>query len=81
MLQALTTGGIPSFADVVKNFDSPRLVEDNLLDQFQRAGKKLVFFGDETWLKLFPDHFMRADPTTSFFVSDYTEVFVVLVCF
>ncbi|XP_064605892.1 GPI ethanolamine phosphate transferase 2-like [Liolophura sinensis] len=73
-IKALTTGGIPSFADVVKNFDSQKLTEDNLLDQFQRAGKKLVFFGDETWLKLFPDYFIRADPTTSFFVSDYTEV-------
>ena len=26
-------------------------------------------FGDDTWLKLFPDTFARADGTTSFFVS------------
>ena len=31
-------------------------------------------FGDDTWLKLFPNHFDRSDGTTSFFVSDYTEV-------
>lgn len=26
-------------------------------------------YGDDTWLKLFPDTFSRADGTTSFFVS------------
>ena len=31
-------------------------------------------YGDDTWLKLFPDFFHRADGTTSFFVSDFTEV-------
>ena len=30
--------------------------------------------GDETWVKLFPKHFVEYDGTTSFFVSDYTEV-------
>ena len=32
------------------------------------------FYGDETWVKLFPDKFMEADPVTSFFVADHTEV-------
>ena len=31
-------------------------------------------YGDDTWLKLFPGFFERADGTTSFFVSDFTEV-------
>ena len=26
-------------------------------------------YGDDTWLKLFPDTFLRADGTSSFFVS------------
>lgn len=26
-------------------------------------------YGDDTWLKLFPDKFQRADGTSSFFVS------------
>lgn len=34
-----------------------------------------VFYGDDTWLKLFPDTFLRSEGTTSFFVNDYTEVF------
>ena len=38
------------------------------------ANKKVVFYGDDTWMKLFPGHFARTDGTTSFFVTDYTEV-------
>ncbi|XP_071117625.1 GPI ethanolamine phosphate transferase 2-like [Haliotis cracherodii] len=73
-IKALTTGGIPGFVDVVLNFGSSSLEEDNIISQLKRAGKELVFFGDDTWMKLFPDHFSRTDGTTSFFVTDYTEV-------
>lgn len=31
--------------------------------------------GDETWLKLFPGHFMRHDGVSSFFVSMVPESF------
>ena len=48
--------------------------EDNLISQMKIANKKLVFNGDDTWMKLFPGHFARTDGTTSFFVTDYTEV-------
>ena len=72
--QALTTGGIPGFIDVVLNMDSSSLQEDSLISQMKFANKKLVFYGDDTWIKLFPGHFERADGTTSFFVTDYTEV-------
>ena len=73
-LQALTTGGIPGFIDVVFNMDSKFLQEDSLISQMKFADKKLVFYGDDTWMKLFPEHFTRTDGTTSFFVTDYTEV-------
>ena len=36
--------------------------------------RRMVFYGDETWVRLFPSSFLRQDPTTSFFVTDYTEV-------
>lgn len=38
---------------------------------------KMVMFGDDTWLKLFPDTFDRADGTSSFFVSVSQELVVV----
>ncbi|XP_068727731.1 GPI ethanolamine phosphate transferase 2-like [Montipora capricornis] len=73
-IKALVTGGIPGFIDMVFNMDSNSLQEDNLIDQMKQADKKIVFYGDDTWIKLFPEHFIRMDGTTSFFVTDYTEV-------
>lgn len=77
-MQALTTGGIPGFVDVVLNFGSSSLQEDNLVTQMKRNRRRIVFYGDDTWLQLFPEHFDRSDGTTSFFVTDYTEVIPVL---
>ncbi|XP_054593926.2 GPI ethanolamine phosphate transferase 2 isoform X1 [Nothobranchius furzeri] len=73
-IKALTTGSIPGFIDVVMNLNSPALLEDNLIWQANTAGKRIIFYGDDTWVRLFPKHFMEYDGTTSFFVSDYTEV-------
>ncbi|CAH1242969.1 PIGG [Branchiostoma lanceolatum] len=73
-IKGLTTGSIPGFVDIALNLDSKALVEDNVITQMYHAGRRMVFYGDDTWLKLFPDHFVRHDGTTSFFVTDYTEV-------
>ncbi|KAJ1987163.1 major facilitator super transporter protein [Dimargaris cristalligena] len=79
-LKALTTGSTPNFLDAVLNIAendaSATLVnQDNLLHQLKHAGQKsLVFYGDDTWLRLFPQTFSRHEGTTSFFVSDTTEV-------
>lgn len=74
-LKAMTTGSIPSFLDVVLNLDegdesSSLASQDTWLAQMKakRTGK-LLMYGDDTWLKLFPGTFDRADGTTSFFVS------------
>ncbi|XP_059234748.1 GPI ethanolamine phosphate transferase 2 isoform X4 [Mustela nigripes] len=73
-IKAMMTGSLPGFIDVVRNLNSPALVEDNVITQAKAAGKRIIFYGDETWVKLFPKHFVEYDGTTSFFVSDYTEV-------
>ncbi|KAK2594433.1 major facilitator super transporter protein [Conoideocrella luteorostrata] len=79
-LKAITTGSIPSFVDLILNFDeadtsSTLAAQDTWLAQIRAAKKgKLLMFGDDTWLKLFPETFDRYDGTTSFFVSDFTEV-------
>ncbi|KAK8927661.1 GPI ethanolamine phosphate transferase 2 [Metarhizium anisopliae] len=79
-LKAITTGSIPSFVDLILNFDeadtsSTLAAQDTWLAQIRAAGKgKLLMFGDDTWLKLFPETFDRHDGTSSFFVSDFTEV-------
>ncbi|XP_066240719.1 GPI ethanolamine phosphate transferase 2 isoform X2 [Saccopteryx leptura] len=73
-IKALMTGSLPGFIDVVRNLNSPALLEDNVITRAKAAGKRIIFYGDETWMKLFPKHFVEYDGTTSFFVSDYTEV-------
>ncbi|KAH7386805.1 alkaline-phosphatase-like protein [Phaeosphaeria sp. MPI-PUGE-AT-0046c] len=83
-VKAITTGSIPSFVDVILNFaesdtTSTLGTQDTWLAQIKAKDYggdkgKLVMYGDDTWLKLFPGFFERADGTTSFFVSDYTEV-------
>lgn len=71
----MTTGSIPSFLDVILNFaesdkSSSLTHQDNWLAQLKAKQKgHLVMYGDDTWLKLFPDIFSRADGTSSFFVS------------
>ena len=79
-IKALTTGSVPSFLDMVLNFaesdtTSTLAHQDSWVAQIKaRLGQKMVMYGDDTWLKLFPGSFDRADGTTSFFVSDFTEV-------
>lgn len=79
-IKAITTGSTPSFLDVILNFaesdtSSSLATQDTWLAQMKakKAGK-LIMYGDDTWLKLFPDTFDRSDGTSSFFVSDFTEV-------
>ncbi|PHH92552.1 hypothetical protein CDD83_6831 [Cordyceps sp. RAO-2017] len=79
-IKAITTGSIPSFVDLILNLDesdtsSSLAAQDTWLAQLKaRAKGKLLMYGDDTWLKLFPDTFDRHDGTSSFFVSDFTEV-------
>ncbi|KAJ9495706.1 major facilitator superfamily transporter protein [Exophiala xenobiotica] len=78
-VKAITTGTVPSFVDLVLNFaesdtTSTLRDQDSWLAQLKARDGKLVMYGDDTWLRLFPEFFHRADGTTSFFVSDYTEV-------
>lgn len=74
-IKAITTGSIPSFVDLILNFDeadtsSTLAAQDTWLAQLKAKGQgKLLMYGDDTWLKLFPDTFDRQDGTSSFFVS------------
>jgi len=73
-LKALTSGSESDFSDIMSNAASNEFKVDNFITQFKTAGKPLIFYGDDTWLKMFPHHFKRSEGTTSFFVSDYTEI-------
>ncbi|SPN98339.1 related to LAS21 transferase, adding a side chain to the GPI core structure [Cephalotrichum gorgonifer] len=79
-LKSITTGSIPSFLDAILNIDegettSSLAAQDTWLAQIKaKDNGKLLMYGDDTWLKLFPDIFDRHDGTSSFFVADFTEV-------
>ncbi|PVH22110.1 hypothetical protein CXQ85_004779 [Candidozyma haemuli] len=83
-LKGITTGQIPSFVDAILNVaddkdNSQGLSNtDSWVGQFLRQSKdrKINFFGDDTWLKLFPpnEFFNQSEGTSSFFVNDFTEV-------
>ncbi|KAI0201485.1 alkaline-phosphatase-like protein [Astrocystis sublimbata] len=79
-IKAMTTGTTPSFLDAILSFDeadtsSTLASQDTWLAQMKAKDTgKLIMYGDDTWLKLFPATFDRAEGTTSFFVSDFTEV-------
>ncbi|KAJ1806229.1 major facilitator super transporter protein, partial [Coemansia sp. RSA 2598] len=78
-IKALMTGTVPNFLDAVLNIaesdtSSSLKFHDNLLWQLKNQGKTINMFGDDTWLRLFPDVFSKTDGTSSFFVTDTVEV-------
>ncbi|KAG9296377.1 hypothetical protein G9A89_014969 [Geosiphon pyriformis] len=79
-IKALTTGAIPNFLDAILNIaesdtSSSLAHQDNWLIQMKRtANMNISFFGDDTWIKLFPNIFHTTDGTTSFVTADTVEV-------
>ncbi|XP_051185287.1 uncharacterized protein [Lolium perenne] len=73
-LKALTTGGLPTFIDVGNSFGAPAIVEDNIMHQLAKSGKRVVMMGDDTWTQLYPEHFNKSFPYPSFNVKDLDTV-------
>ncbi|KAJ8937864.1 hypothetical protein NQ314_011692 [Rhamnusium bicolor] len=73
-IKALTSGSVPQFIDLVLNLASTEILEDSLIHSAFSKNKRIVFYGDDTWLKLFPNFFARYEGTNSFFVRDFKEV-------
>lgn len=79
-LKGITTGSTPNFLDAILNVaedDTSSNVkdQDSWPRQFHENGYRLRFFGDDTWLKLFPSTiFDEYEGTNSFFVSDFEQV-------
>ncbi|CAK1584703.1 unnamed protein product [Parnassius mnemosyne] len=73
-IKAMMTGSISTFADVALNFGAPAVRGDSVLRVASVRGRRSVLYGDDTWLRLFPGLWAEYDGTTSFYVTDYTEV-------
>ncbi|KAL0279217.1 UNVERIFIED_CONTAM: hypothetical protein PYX00_000822 [Menopon gallinae] len=74
-LKAMTSGIVPTYLDVISNFmGTEEFKPDSFIQQAKLNNFRIVFYGDDTWMKLFPKSFVRSEGTNSFFASDYTEV-------
>ncbi|GAA6005051.1 hypothetical protein JCM10207_008493 [Rhodosporidiobolus poonsookiae] len=84
-LKALTTGSNPTFLDAILNIadesTSSATFEHvdswlyQLVHRDEKEKAKLVFAGDDTWLRLFPQSwFAWSEGVSSFFVSDTVTV-------
>ena len=102
-LKGLTTGGLPTFADISGNFGGASIDEDSWVQQLhdvpierrrsplqhlhhqqgqavlpsgetKRAGARMGFVGDDTWVDLFPTQFDDSNPYPSFNTRDLDTV-------
>ncbi|OMJ26877.1 GPI ethanolamine phosphate transferase 2 [Smittium culicis] len=81
-IKAMMTGTIPGYIDAVTNLlDSKNSTgtsddqQDSIIWQLVNASKKNIhMYGDDTWLRLFPNSFSEYEGTTSFYVSDTVQV-------
>lgn len=81
-LKALTTGGLPTFADISANLGGASIEEDSwvyqisTVDPIQRGtrSRHMGFVGDDTWNDLFPWQFSESYPYPSFNTRDLDTV-------
>lgn len=73
-IKAITSGTIPSFIDVVLNLGSAEMKADSFIYQLFEKGKKIVFYGANTWTTMFPNYFFRhQENEESLFVTDFHD--------
>ena len=74
-IKAMISGTLPSFMDYILNLSAYKFNGENLVENAHKARRRVVFFGDDTWIHLLPkDLFHKYNGTSSFFATDYTEV-------
>lgn len=83
-LKALTTGGLPTFADISANMGGATVEEDSWMHQVVTTDGKhrglsshrarMGFVGDDTWEDLFPGFFAESYPYPSFNTRDLDTV-------
>ncbi|KAK4474494.1 hypothetical protein MN116_001643 [Schistosoma mekongi] len=73
-IKAIVSGRTPKFIDVLRNVDAAAMPDDNWVTRLVNLKWKLQFYGDDTWIKLFPKSFQAYEGTNSFYVNDFYEV-------
>mmetsp|Transcript_5927 Transcript_5927/g.16869 ORF Transcript_5927/g.16869 Transcript_5927/m.16869 type:complete len:903 (+) Transcript_5927:395-3103(+) len=82
-LKGLTTGSLPTFADISGSLGGASIEEDSWVEQLKRTPhskrglsypSKLGFVGDDTWADLYPRQFDESYPFPSFNTRDLDTV-------
>lgn len=75
-IKALTTGSLPTFADISGNFGGADVSEDTWMRQLIQSKQSIGFVGDDTWVDLFSadTYFSEAYPYPSFNTRDLDTV-------
>jgi GPI ethanolamine phosphate transferase 3 subunit O len=82
-LKALTTGGLPTFADLSTNFGGADVADDSWISRLKGTDaasrglsypSRLAYVGDDTWSDLYPHSFDIALPFPSFNTRDLNTV-------
>jgi hypothetical protein len=59
-ISGLTAGNLPTFIEIGDNFSGNSSPQDNWVYQLIKENRKVHFFGDDTWLSLYP--YIRNQP-------------------
>ena len=73
-LKGLTTGALPTFAEISGNLGGAYVEEDSWIDFLAQRGSRMGFVGDDTWIDLFPTQWTEAHPFPSFNTRDLDTV-------
>eukprot|EP00536_Pseudo-nitzschia_multiseries_P007401 jgi/Psemu1/195627/e_gw1.175.80.1 len=82
-LKGLTTGSLPTFADISGSMGGASIEEDSWVEQLKRTPhskrglsfpSRLGFVGDDTWVDLYPRQFDESYPLPSFNTRDLDTV-------
>ncbi|KAF8579051.1 hypothetical protein K439DRAFT_1663402 [Ramaria rubella] len=75
-IKGIMTGSLPTFVDAGSNFGGSQIAEDSLVLQMRKAGRKIAFMGDDTWITVYPSSFVpnMTFPFDSFNVEDLHTV-------
>lgn len=74
-LKTILSGSTSNFIDILFNLNAAEFGTDNLIKQALNKQKRIIFYGDDTWLQMFNrSSFVRSNETLSFFARDYTTV-------
>lgn len=75
-IKALTTGSLPTFADISGSFGGAQVAEDTWMGQLVGNDQRIGFVGDDTWVDLFAadQYFDVAYPYPSFNTRDIDTV-------